>query len=581
MERRLPAADEDTENRCIGETDALPIPSNVSPVLLAAEELEKTSSLSHKGLVWTTENRATKREYTETPVASKDCKVYKTMEVNLIKAKRSQSRILALSACISYVLFHCLGVDLGVRLIAGYAEPRLHQAEVQLQAVTNGLIRERLLHVKLDSLLDTTMGQCYTESYENCLVRGLYKANAVFLGMDFTQYPDVRNPTVEWIASNCGKIMHAPQLFAPETSKDWVQTVSRLRWLAEKAFELFRYNTALLWCGWTKANPRLATKSPLAANPVVTKTTCKTASSSKISTEVPFGFTLDCGESLCRLVYIGPSNSTIDGQTLKQALVKAHKDIRKWTLPSERVIYISSYVISLLSLLQLLFGAVSLLMFAHSQPQSRSKLPLSKRIKGIWLLIHNAMPRLEEDKQLIINAALYALLRWELAYTIPEFGILLLPVGTSLCAFHALEILAFFDPVSSRKESMRSFWRSIKELYLIVQGHNLPRKTPLKRSYSGNKSTHPHANGKPASMIALRFISPLTSFSEDIQQELKAMHMDQGNQPSVNFYPETSCDTDPDSEDESNPNHASFIDLISDTPPAILEYRSEWFVVEE
>ena len=579
MERRLPITDEDTKNRTTSETDALPLPSDNSPVLLIAEELEKTCSPSNKRLVWTAENSTTERDYIETPIATKDCKVYKTMEVNPVKTKRSQSRILALLACVSYLLFHFLGVDLGVRLVMGYAEPRLHQAEVQRQAATSGLTRERLLHLKLDSLMDTTMDQCHMESYENCLVRGLYKADAVFLGLDFTQYPDVRNQTVEWITNNCGRIMHTPQLFTPKASKVWAQRVSRLRWLAEKAFELFRYKTALLWCGWTKANPRLTTKPRLAENPVVTKATCKIARSSKILTEMPFGFTLDCGGFLCRLVYAGPSNSTFDGQTFEQSLVKAHKDIKKWTWPFERVLYISSYMIALLSLLQSLLGIVFLLMFTHSQPQSRSKLPLSKRITGIWLPICNSMAHLQGNEQLIIaliiNTALYALLRWELVYMASEFAIPLLPVGTGLCAFHALEVLAFFDPVSTREESIRNFWRSIKEMYLITQGHNVPRKTLQKRPYSDHKSTRVPADSKPASMVALRFISPLTSFSEDIQQERRAMYAEQRNQPGVNFYPETAHATESDSEHESDTNHVSYIDLISDIPPAILGDSSD------
>lgn len=577
--------DEGVENCCTGGTGTFLLPPDISSVPLNAKELEQTHSPSHKPLIWPANNSSAEHGHTEALIASKDSKIYKMARVSPIKTKHSQPRILALLACISYLLFHFLGLDLGVRLIIGYTEPRLHQAEVQLQAATSGLIRERLLHLELDSLLSTTMDQCHMESYENCLVRGLYEVNTVFLGMDFMQYADIRNTTMEWITNNCGRIMHTPQLFTSGASNRWTQTANMFRWLAEKTLELFRCKTTLLWCKWTQATPRLATKTRLVAKPNITKTACKTANLTGVPAEMPFGFTLECGGPLCRLVYSEPSNSTTDGQTFIEVIAKAHKDINKWTWPFGRVLWINSYMIALLSFLQSLLGVVFLFVIILSRPQSRSKLSLSEMIAGTWPLIYNTIASLQEDEQLviglIINTTLYALLHWELAYMTSEFDRPLLPVGIGLCAFHVFEVIAFFNPISTRRESMRNLWRSMKEMYLIAKGHNFPRKAPRRRSYSSYKDTHASADSKPASVVALRFISPLTSLFEDIQQERKAMYVEQGKQSSTNFYPDNAHATEHDSEYELYAQHTSYINLISCVPPAISEDGSNWSVVEE
>ncbi|KAF1349366.1 hypothetical protein EJ07DRAFT_184553 [Lizonia empirigonia] len=497
------------------------------------------------------------------------------------KAKRSKPRLLTLLACVSYLLFNLLGVDLGLRLINGYTEPRLHRAEAQLRAANSGLFAEQRLLIEFDGLMTSNLDRRYMESDEHCLARALYQIDDVFLGIPWWKDPDVRNRAVEWATDNCHKLLYTPQLHTPNTFSVWT-TANRLRRDAIEAFFIHKYHAVVRVYQWLGLDPWSIQVPSSFKHPV------DAIKQPDVPLKMPFGFALDYnGPFRCRLVYSGLSDPT--WKTSRDAIAEARKQVNKWAYPFEEVFRTNGRMIRLLASLQLLLGNLALfavlLSRGRPRPQPRPMSPLSARLAGRWKRTSNTVAQFQEDEQLviglIINAALYVLLRYQLKNITSEFDRSLLPVGAGFCALHIPQILFFFDPLSEKMESMHSACRSVKELYLITQGHQLSQSIPKKQIFSGRVKPSSSPAAKPASKIAARFISPLTSISEDIQQERRALYAARSKQPRVDFEPEVGYATETDSNYDSNVQEASYVNLPDGATLKVSENESEWSIVEK
>ncbi|KAJ8107338.1 hypothetical protein OPT61_g8936 [Boeremia exigua] len=491
------------------------------------------------------------------------------------KAQRSRPRFLTLLACVSYLLFHLLGLDLGMRLINGYTEPRLHQAEFQLQAALNGLVSERVVHKKLDVLLDTQMERQYSESYEHCLARGLYQAGSTFLGINFTRFPDARDQTVDWVTNNCDRLFYTPQLHTSNPSQLW-KMVHSVRSSAEKAFALFRHRAALLRCKIrgieTQSREEHAVLQP-AHN---------TTARPEILMKMLFGFDLDCEErARCRLVYSGPSLSTADMKTMSDTAGKAGREMSKLSYPFKRLFHINGRIISLLSLLQPLLAVYYLLTVRLSSPhpmQQATSVSKISRTARAWSRLCHAITHLDNDEKLalglVINTALYALLHYEFNFITSEFDRLLLPAGLGLCAFHTPQALMFLNPVPGTNETVHSFCQAIWELYIVFRDVRcLPTPAPKKERPSPRQAPTICCSLKAASKIGARFVSPLTPISEDLYQERKAMYEEQGRWPRDDDELQYGYAT------ESESGYDSDVDLSSGATPVVSD-DEDWSVVE-
>ena len=500
-----------------------------------------------------------------------------------VKAQRSRPRLLTLLACVSHLLFQLLGVDLGLRLVNSYTEPRLDRAKVQLQAAMSDLVSERIVRGKLDSLLDITLERQHMETYEQCLARALYKADKVFLGIDFIQFPDVRNQTMEWATENCDRLLYTPQLHNPNPYKLWA-TANNVRRAAGKAFELFKYKAVLLRRKFRGTNPQLAAK------PTVMQAEHTTKKHSEVP-EMPFGFSLDCkGPTHCCLAYSEPSPvSATDKKTAAGAVVKASKEVFKWSYSFERAFRIIGCMINLLSLLQPLLMNFLLLAvrLSRPRPQPQSQ-PVCKtsRLARAWSRFCNTVTHLQHEEKLalglIINTALYVLLHYQFDFITSEFDRLLLPAGLGFCTFHIPQALAFLNPTPEANETLRSFCRATHELYLIIRGaERLLEPTSKTQPSSARSEATASPNTKPASKIAARFISPLTPISEDLVQERKAMHAEQGKQPRDDVEPRYGYAAETGSEYDSDVQHASYVDLTGGATPTVFEDEEDWSIVED
>lgn len=525
----------------------------------------------------------------ESDLKEHDLKTSTAPEHISAKAKRLQPRFLTLLVCASYLLLHFLGVDLGLRLIKGYTEPRLHRAEVQLEAATYNLKFEQFVHRRLDFLLGTTLDQHYTETFGQCLARGLATADIVFYGDHFIKDADVRKQTMDWVTDNCGRLFHTPELHAPETPSVWT-CAQKLGRIVKKVHALYELKAARFLRSLFSMDPwPLAETVVTATNKRALKqrqTIVNTSWKGRVvpPMKLPSGFRLDCIEPVpCRLQYSGLFYPT--SNTSKQALVEARNQVRNWKDCSfEKVLRLNGHFIDWMALLPPLFAncfLTALLISRRCRPQSQPQ----PNLKLSWVRVFNGIARLKADEQLaiglIIDTTLYLLLRYQLEYITAEFDRALLPAGLGLCIFHSPQILVFFNPFSGRTESIRSACRSVLELHNITQGAEVPQPAHKKPACFVKKNATTSDDTKPTSKIGARFISPLTPISEDLQQERKAMHAEQGKQPRVDFEPEIGYATETDSEYDSDVQHASYIDLTGGAIPTISEDEEDWSIVED
>ncbi|KAF3046899.1 DNA N-glycosylase and apurinic/apyrimidinic (AP) lyase [Didymella heteroderae] len=493
----------------------------------------------------------------------------KTLKLKTVRAKAQhlRPRLTTIIACVSYLLFHLMGVNIGFRAIQGYTEPRLQQAEVQLHTMQQALAIDYLLDMQLSNLHHVALQRSYKETrYEDCLIRGLNKANHVFGGIDFTSSPHIRNETADWVITNCDRLFYTPQLNRLRESKLRIRA-EEIRKSIEELLRLVRYRLAVLQCKLHHGNPRLAAK------PFIVESVTKTDKRPRVLPDVPYGFSLECqGQSRCRLIHSGPSTQDRTMKTLKDAIADASKEVKKWSYNFERLFHCMAYLIRPLAILQplvVVFYLLATTLTMRSPPAPAPQLTFVEKTARVWKHIcccadAHLDPQEKHTVGLLINTALYALLGFELEHIIPEFDRLLLPVGLGFCIFHSVHAVVFVEPAPEdySDESLYDIVRAVRESRLIAQGIEIPERAPIKAPSPKSKTSL----AKPASKIAARFISPLTPIAEDLQQERKAMHTEQGK-PLDDDDELSGYATETNSEFDSDVERASYVGLAGGVTP--------------
>jgi hypothetical protein len=584
LDTPLPDSPVDNGDASAGNAEDLP-----APTPSAQDQIAASASSSDQVVPDMTEPQGTihKRKSKLPSSTTKDSEASKLKtKLTTIRAKAqySRPRFLTLIACVSYLLFHLMGVHIGLRTIQGYTEPRLQHAKVQLDATYRALVDDVLLDVRFNNLYETALQRRNKETnYEDCLARGLHEANHVFGRLDFTSNPNIRNQTADWVQSNCDRLFYTPQVHSLKTSRLRVQT-EEIRQAIEQLLRRVRYRLAILGYKLQGDNPRLAAK------PFLVRTPIKANNRPRVLPDMPYGFSLECqDQTRCRLVYSGPTAPDKTFRTPKDAVSDARKEVEKWsyTHKFERMYRVLNFMRRPLAVLQPLLIMCYLLatMAAIDQHQPLPKLSFVERRKCVWKGICYIVTHFHEQERhavgFLINTALYALLGFQLEYILPEFDRLLLPVGLGLCAFHSVLAGMFLD--LPRKdcpdESIHDTGRAVAELCLIAKGIEVPELDPQWRRASAPKKQVPAPAAKPASKIAARFISPLTPIAEDLQQERKVMHAEQGK-PLRDAYFQYGYATETDEEYNSDVERDSYVDLASGVTPTDSE-DDDLIIVEE
>lgn len=416
-----------------------------------------------------------------------------------------------------------------------------------------------LLDIQLSNLDHVTLQRSYKETrYEDCLVRGLHRATLLFGGLDFTLSPHVRIQTADWVTSSCDRLFYVPQVLDRDSKVR--ARAEQIRRSIAKILRTLRYTLALLQSKLHDGNPQLTAKY-LAIDRII-----KNDKRPRVLPDVPYGFGLDCqNRPRCRLIHTRPANPANTVKSFRDAVTDARKEVEKWSYNFERMFDLLSFLIELLAWLQLM--CVVQYLFATTvsmrRPAQEPKLTFAEEKARVWNYLCYRVAHVEPEENnvigLLINTALYALFGLQLEYIIPEFGRLLFPVGLGFCVFHSAYAAVFIQPGPENYPdgSLHDAVRAVKKLCLIAQGIEPPEPAQTKALTSRPK-TAPSA--KPASKIAARFISPLTPIAEDLQQECKAMHAEQGKP--LNYAEELSGYV-PETEEEydSGVEHATYVDL--------------------
>lgn len=452
-----------------------------------------------------------------------------------------------------------MGVDIGLRTIQGYTEPRLQHAQAQLDNTFQAMAVDYLLDMQLTNLHGTTLDRCYMKSsYEDCLVRGLHKADQVFGGLDFTSNPHIRNQTVDWVTSNCRRLLYTPQVHGLRASKLHAQ-VESIQHTIEDYVRQVLYKLALLRYRLQGDNLGLFAKSNMS------QPTSNLNKQRRALPDVPFGFSIVCQDQMrCRLVYSRPTTLNKTSKTLKDAVADAKKEVNKWSWNLERMFRLIDYLRSPLVVLQLTLVVwyLGATIVGLNRPHSSGpKLALAEKKARVWRRICYDATHLQHDERhalgLMINTALYALLGLQLKFIILELDRLLLPVGLGVFVYHSAQAVVFVSPLPTDypDESLHDVIRAVRELCLIDRGIEIPEP---KRSTAKPKSSTPAI---PASKIAARFTSPLTPIAEDLQQERKAMHTEKGNMTRAHTEVQRGHATAEDEEHDSSAERSSYVDL--------------------
>ncbi|KAJ4321929.1 alpha,alpha-trehalase nth1 [Neodidymelliopsis sp. IMI 364377] len=429
----------------------------------------------------------------------------------------------------------------------------------------------------LDELLAISLDRRFTESYEECLARAFCKADDTFLQLDFTQIPDIRNQTIDWALDSCTKLVYTPQRMTLNTSTYWTYTINKYQQYAEEVLSLVKHKAAALRIWWFSGNAQIT------AEPVAAGLVNNTASFSYPTVALPLGFDFDCDlPPPCRLVYSGPSGLTSNRTViLEEAVIKAQKEVNKWSFSNRGVPEYIHNLISGLLFLYLSLGSILMLAISVIRYDVQLKSCLPTATTGVRPQLRNIAAYLQRDYPSLLescfNVALYSFLHTQLPYITAELDRSLLPVSVAFGVFHITQIVRFLDPTSKATRSMRGFCGTMRELYLLAQGHQLTIVTECTCLKYKSKDTSSQASPKnPASKIGARFISPLTTFSEDIQHERKIMHAEQGKQTPAEL---AGYATETDSEYESD---IEFLSLpITTATSTTSGDESDWAVVED
>lgn len=216
------------------------------------------------------------------------------------RVKRAEARALTLTVYFSCIIAAFLVISLGFHNISGYGKFQMEKAVVELKSQDNIQHREQILSSRLDDLLSTRLTHKYFESYEDCLARGLRKADEHFFGQGF-QHSTIRNEAITWTTENCKRLSFTPQVSESSPGQAirarFTQSVYSAGKLIERALALFRVHRAWQhWFGGHVATHHIPgpTVEPADHRSEVTST----------NFAMPFGFELRCDQAPpCRLVY--------------------------------------------------------------------------------------------------------------------------------------------------------------------------------------------------------------------------------------------------------------------------------------
>jgi hypothetical protein len=215
-----------------------------------------------------------------------------------MKAHRARKPVMAILLCLVALFGTTLLLNISFLGIHGAAVEMLGNANDTYLSLQSQTVKEELVRQKLNKLVDSKLSSRLFENHSECLARGINHADVQFLGRDYTDLPDIRNATIDWVKDNCDRLMFIPQVVAPNQQLGKAKGWAFINEQAKKLVDLiFRWD----WSAFTKDDNTTQEKP---------KTVLSSSGSKHLY--LPRHFRLvDCEEPPCKLVYLPPPNTPL------------------------------------------------------------------------------------------------------------------------------------------------------------------------------------------------------------------------------------------------------------------------------
>ncbi|CAN9244408.1 unnamed protein product [Alternaria alternata] len=538
-----------------------------------------------------------------------------------IRLLRATSRIQLLGVFVLYLSSAIISLGTGLLSIDNFITPQLNRAVDEFHVQSATMHKEQILYGRLDRLLSSQLSRGFMEIYEDCLIRGLKKANDESFRLGF-QDPHLRARIMHWTMDNCDRLQYTPQVVIHDATPQqavlryWEDVRYRSRRLLGEALEVVRLKTRSIWNRFFGGIYLINGSTPTVHISIGTDTG-DTHSSTRSLSKVLFGFALHCESSQpCRLVYLPVSSDetlTLSGRA--KAIAKLERRLRKlaaFKANLENCLSVTWYLVKVLTFVSLapLGIEVAALVGVASYMAATKKVARKKAATELtqFLGLTNARDKytiktISFGLALTLVDCLYVKYSEHLGckVSVLVFGLFCLFSGFSM-------LLRFFIAPNSWLPDIFQVCRLVKELYLITRGCELPdgedhrselssaavmnteapepkitECRPTGTEMESDSSNHHQSNQSPKTRR--RLVSPITSLTEDfetdekmLQEELKEVTRLQV----MKYDVESDYGTDIDTESDSEPGteDSGFVDLAGGVTPQLTDAESGWSVVD-
>ena len=542
-----------------------------------------------------------------------------------IRLLLANSRMLLLGMFFMYLSSAILSLTTGLFGIDNFITPRFDRAVDEFHVQSATMHKEQILYDRLDRLLSSQLSRGFMETHEDCLIRGLKKANDESFGLGF-QDPHMRARIMYWTMDNCGRLQYTPQVVIHDATPQqavlryWEDVRYRSRRLLGEALEVVRLKTRSIWnrfFGGIYVNVINASTSTVTVHISNGTDTGDTTSSTRSLSKAPFGFALRCESSQpCRLIYLpvflGEMFTLSDRAKAIAKLQRRLRELATFKVILQNCLLATWYLSRVLDFVTL--ALLGIVIAAHagvaSYMAATKKIARKKAAPEPTQYLDSMNARSKYTIKIICFCLALRSIDWLYfkysKHLGREVSVLVLGVFFLFSGFGML--LRFIIAPNSWLPEISQFYRLVKELYLITRGCELPDEEGYRSELSSatvmnieaskpkitecrptgtgmeSDSSNHHQSNQPPNKHR-HSVSPITSLTEDfethekmVQEELKEVTRLQV----MKYDVESDYGTDIDTESDSEPGteDSGFVDLAGGVTPQLTDAESGWSVVD-
>jgi hypothetical protein len=481
----------------------------------------------------------------DVPGLSKMNKPGKTEKKRSLKPRDNRARP-HLIDILMYLVFASttlMGLNIGYEGSLRFLGRRIEETKANISASEDRNAVELMVRSKLDTLTHGHLPLRFLETHEDCLVRGAYAAYSRALPGDYTDFPEIRNQTLAWIADSCEKI------FTPQAQQLTPKTQLAIIWHhwrqeAENLLQIMKYKLGNAR-GWLRL--KLGRTHPTQHLAPLNTTEHNAVDHETKSTKVlePISIYIRCQTSRCHLFYIPLVKHLLESSVVQQeslSIVERRLNILQETHTKFKR---TSFWLTLVTMGMIFLEESLILALCKIEADQPKKRP--SRLDS-WKIFSELRRSWEEadvmDKRLIgafamqISCmALHGTLLWlgDSCPVVVYAGHLVLAY-TGVHALVVLYCVRYLNALTLRQLSVDL--RTLAFLRLNAFRESPPvswllehlQKSPRLKRQDGSRNDKDSANPAPMSIITndpipnVRIISPTTTFIEDLEEEVRLHH---------------------------------------------------------